>query len=127
MKNLNLNARNILIIFSYLFVAIAVFALGYLFGFKSIDDKFITEATSQVNSPYQSSSPTLSPHNTSYRVILEDREIRLYIDEGGTSRLISAEEISETAYPVSDIASLKNGFTFDSMDKAISLMENFIS
>lgn len=127
MKNLNLNVRNIITVISYLFVAITVFALGYLLGFKSIDNKLMTEATSQVNSPYQSSSPTLSPQNTSYRVILEDREIRLYIDESGTSRLISAEEISETAYPVSDIASLKNGFTFDSMDKAISLMENFIS
>ena len=127
MKNLNLNVRNIITVISYLFVAITVFALGYLLGFKSIDDKLMTEATSQVNSPYQSSSPTLSPQNTSYRVILEDGEIRLYIDESGTSRLISAEEISETAYPVSDIASLKNGFAFDSMDKAISLMENFIS
>lgn len=127
MQKLTLNRRNILIISSYLFLATLVFVMGYLFGFRSIDERLFNETSTQANAPYTSLAPTLSPLSASYRVILEDREIRLYIDENGISRLVSAEEITEDAYPVSDIASLKNGFVFETMDKAISLMENFIS
>ncbi len=127
MQKLNLNRRNILIISSYLFLATMVFILGYFAGFKRVDDKLFNETSTHANSTYTNLSPTLSPLKTSYRVILEDSQIRLYIDENGISRMVSSEEISEDAYPVSDIASLKNGFIFDTLDKAISLMENFIS
>ncbi len=127
MQKLTLNRRNILIISSYLFLATLVFSLGYLSGFKSVDEKLFNETSTHANAPYSNLTPTLSPMMTSYRVILEDSQIRLYIDENGISRMVSSEEISEDAYPVSDIASLKNGFTFDTLDKAISLMENFIS
>lgn len=127
MQKITFNRRNIFILLSYLFLATLVFVVGYLLGFRSIDEKLFNETSTQANAPYTNLSPTLSPVGTSYRVILEDREIRLYIDENGISRLVSSEEIAEDAYPVSDIASLKNGFVFDTMDKAISLMENFIS
>lgn len=127
MQKFILTHRNIFIIFSYLFLATLIFVIGYLFGFRSIDEKLFSETSTQANAPYGDVPPTFSPSTASYRVILEDREIRLYIDENGISRLVSAEEIAEDAYPVSDIASLKNGFLFSSMDEAISLMENFIS
>ncbi len=127
MQKLTLNRRNILIISSYLFLASLVFILGYVSGFKSIDEKLFNEVSTHANAPYSNLTPTLSPQEASYRVILEDSQIRLYIDENSISRMISSEEISEDAYPVSDIASLKNGFIFDTLDKAISLMENFIS
>ncbi len=127
MQKLTLNRRNILIISSYLFLATLIFLLGYLSGFKSVDQKLFNETSTHANATYQNLTPTLLPMKTSFRVILEDSQIRLYIDENGVSRMVSSEEISEDAYPVSDIASLKNGFTFDTLDKAISLMENFIS
>lgn len=127
MQKITLNRRNIIFILSYLFVATLVFIMGYLFGFKSIDEKLFNETSTYANSPYTSLTPTITPTSALYRVILEDGQIRLYIDENGISRMILSEEISENAYPVSDIASLKNGFRFDAMDKAIALMENFIS
>ena len=127
MKFLTLNKRNIFIALSYLFIATVVFIAGYFWGINKINEQFFNETVTQANSPDFNTISTPLPSQTTYRVILEDGQIRLYIDENGISRLVSSEEISEDAYPISDIASLKKGFIFDTMDKAISLMENFIS
>lgn len=127
MKNLTLNKRNIFIALSYLFIATVVFIAGYFWGINKINDQIFNETVTQANSTDVNTVSTPLPYQTTYRVILEDGQIRLYIDENGISRLVSSEEISEDAYPISDIASLKKGFIFDTMDKAISLMENFIS
>lgn len=127
MKFLTLNKRNIFIALSYLFIATVVFIAGYFWGINKINEQIFNETVTQANSPDFNTASTPLPSQTTYRVILEDGQIRLYIDENGISRLVSSEEISEDAYPISDIASLKKGFIFDAMDKAISLMENFIS
>ncbi len=127
MKNLTLNKRNIFIVLSYLFIATVVFTAGYFWGINKINKQIFNETVTQANSTDFNTISTPLPSQTTYRVVLEDGQIRLYIDENGISRLVSSEEISEDAYPISDIASLKNGFIFDAMDKAISLMENFIS
>ncbi len=127
MQKITLTRRNIIISATYLFLIVAVFTIAFLLGYNSGENSILLESSSHMSVPKASSSPTLTPHTASYRVILEDREIRLYIDENGISRLISREEITEDAYPVSDIASLKNGFTFDNMNSAITLIENFIS
>ena len=127
MKFLTLNKRNIFIALSYLFIATVVFIAGYFWGINKINEQFFNETVTQANSTDFNTTSTPLPTQATYRVILEDGQIRLYIDENGISRLVSSEEISEDAYPISDIASLKKGFIFDAMDKAISLMENFIS
>ena len=127
MKNLTFNKRNIFIMLSYLFIATVVFITGYFWGINKINEQFLNETVTQATSPNFNTVSTPLPTQATYRVILEDGQIRLYIDENGISRLVSSEEISEDAYPISDIASLKKGFIFDAMDKAISLMENFIS
>lgn len=127
MKNLTFNKRNIFIMLSYLFIATVVFIIGYFWGLSKINEEIFNETVTQATSHNINTVSTPLPLQTTYRVILEDGQIRLYIDENNISRMVSAEEISEDAYPISDIASLKKGFIFDTMDKAISLMENFIS
>lgn len=120
--------RNIIIVASYLFLTVAFFAAGYGIGGLKAQNNPIKETTSNVSSsPYESALPANEDISTSYRVILEDGELRLYLDSNNISRLISTEKISETSYPVSDVAVLKNGITFTNAEKAVELMENFIS
>lgn len=128
MEKFTLNRRNITVIASYVFLTAIFFIFGLLIGFHNGNDPIIKEASNTVSTVPDNTSlpfPTHTPSN--YRVILEDGELRLYIDENGISRLISREEISEDLYPVSDIASLKKGIVFETADGAISLLENFIS
>ena len=125
MQKITFNRRNITIILSYLFLVTAFFLTGYFAGGNKRISK---EAISNITAiPQQSNQPTQSAPPYNYRVILEDSQIRLYIDEGGRSRLISAENISEESYPISDITLLKKGLVFDSADGAIAMLENFIS
>lgn len=127
MEKFTLNRRNITIIASYLFLTAIFFIFGLLIGFHNGDDPVLKETTNTVLSPDTTLLPVTTAAPSNYRVILEDSELRLYIDENGISRLISREEISEDSYPVADIASLKKGIVFETADGAISLMENFIS
>lgn len=128
MQKFTFSRRNITVIASYLFLTAIFFIFGLLIGFHNGDDPIIKETTAQTAAEFsatQNPLPTVSPSN--YRVILEDGELRLYIDENGVSKLISREEISEASYPISDIAELKGGIIFETADAAIALMENFIS
>lgn len=128
MEKFTFNRRNITAIASYLFLTALFFTLGLFIGFKNGDDPIIKEVSSSTHTIADSTpSPLTTMPPSHYRVILEDGELRLYIDENGISRLISAEEISEDSYPVADIASLKKGLVFETSDGAIALMENFIS
>lgn len=126
MKNLSLNVRHILIITTYLFLTVIFFVIGYAIGLKNgekiLGEPLITTAT---NSVTKIPTATLSPSR--YRVILEDGELRLYFDENGESRLISNEKVSEESFPAHDIATLKQGKAFITLDEALSLMENFLS
>lgn len=127
MQKFTLNRRHITVIASYLFLTAFFFIIGYFAGIRNTETDSLREAVSSVGEvPHESASPYVIPPAT-YRVILEDSELRLYSDENGISRLISSEEISEDAYPVSDIASLKKGFSYNSIDDAVTLIENFIS
>lgn len=128
MEKFTLNRRNITAIASYLFLTAVFFVLGLFIGFKNGDEPIIEQTSSTVHTvPQVTPAPVATQSSSHYRVILEDGELRLYIDENGISRLISAEQISEDSYPVSDIASLKKGLVFETSEGAISLIENFIS
>lgn len=121
------NHRNITIFASYLLLTVIVFVIGYNTGERNEQKSLLKEASYNLESvPNESILPDAS-NQTSYRVILEDGELRLYLDTNAVSRLISREEISESSFPVSDIASLKKGFVFDTSEEAVVLMENFIS
>ncbi len=128
MKNLSLSTRNIIVIATYLFLTASFFIAGYFIGFSNgrniISQPYVTTSTSSVH-------PTVFPISTvspaRYRVILEDGELRLYLDENGTGRLISNEKVSEESFPAHDIATLKEGKSFETLDEALALMENFLS
>ncbi len=126
MKNLSLTARNIIVITTYLFLTAIFFVAGYGIGFsngkKILSEPFVTTSTTAVQA---TAFPTLSPSR--YRVILEDGELRLYLDENGAGRLISNEKVSEESFPAHDIATLKEGKSFNNLDEALALMENFLS
>ena len=129
MNTFTLTRRNITIIASYLLLTALFFSLGLFIGFHNNNSPITEQVSANANNtPQNTLSPTVVTESPSvYRVILEDGELRLYSDCGGTSRLISGEAISEDAYPVSDIAALKKGVVFSSLDGAASLIENFIS
>lgn len=128
MEKFTLSRKNIFFILSYLFLTAVFFIFGLLIGFNNGNDPILKEASTTVNAlPDNTLIPLITENPSHYRVILEDGMLRLYIDENGTSRLISQEAISEDSYPVSDIATLKKGMIFETADGAISLIENFIS
>ena len=120
--------RNIIITVSYLCLMVIFFSLGLFIGFKNGDEQLTKNVSSTVNNiPDKTEIPAQNQSPSNYRLVLEDGELRLYVDEGGKSRLISAEAISEDTYPVADIALLKKGIIFESADSAVSMLENFIS
>lgn len=126
MKQIPINTRNILTTAAYLFLTAAIFAAGIGIGYRSGGAAEQASVTA-TGVPAASAPPAQSAAPARYRVVLEDGAIRLYLDENGISRLISDDEISESSFPVSDIAELKEGFLFDSLSDALELMENFLS
>lgn len=114
--------RNIILIFSYLFLMSIFFYIGFTSGVQK-NTTYNADSAAAISIP--SHIPTSDPQR--YRVILEDGELRLYHDEGGISRLISSEQISEGSYPTRDIAVLKDGVIFETSEAALTLMENFLS
>ncbi len=136
MKNLikkltkNPTARHILTAASYVFLTALFFGAGYLIGFEN-GDGMLSTPVSVSSAAEDSATPAPSPVHTeavtAYRVILEDGELRLYLDENGTSKLISNETVSEALFPKNDIESLKAGLLFSSLEDALSMMENFLS
>lgn len=128
MKNFISNHRNIVLVSSYLFLTAVFFLFGLFAGFHGTEKALPTDSAAIADKVNAATPvPESEQSHSHYRVILEDGELRLYIDENGISRLLSSEEISEDSYPVSDIASLKKGIIFEASDGAVSLMENFIS
>lgn len=123
-----ISTKHILMYSAYLCVAAALFCGGFAIGhhtgtglYTAGSGAVIPAAATETAAPAE----TALPH--SYRLILEDGELRLYQDSGGISHLISGEEISVGSYPVSDIASLKDGMIFTDLNQALALMENFLS
>lgn len=115
--------RYIILSASYLFLTALFFVTGYFIGRSTAPQPAIREAAAIVAPP----SATNKAASPKYRVILEDSQLRLYIDEDGISRLVSAQEISPDSFPARDVAILREGIVFDSSEAALTLMENFLS
>ena len=115
--------RYILISGSYLFLTAVFFTAGFFIGRSSQAAPVVTEAAA-ISAPPAS---TAAAQDTKYRVVLEDSELRLYVDENGISRMMSAQQISPESYPARDVAILREGIVFDNSEAALTLMENFLS
>ncbi|MDD6763564.1 MAG: hypothetical protein PUD92_08080 [Clostridiales bacterium] len=128
MKQLLTNPRNILAIAAYVCLTAAIFAVGIGIGYHNGKGLMTMQASvTATGIPDGTPAPAASETPPRYRVILEDGELRLYLDENGASRLISNNEISEASFPASDVAELKEGIHFDTLSDALALMENFLS
>lgn len=120
--------RYIIPVLSYLFLTGLFFSAGYLIGVRSTDEIMtVNPIITATEASRQDEEVIPEEAKKHYRVILEDGQIRLYIDEDEKSRLISNDTISEAAYPCSDIAKLKEGVIFDVLSDALSFIENFLS
>lgn len=115
--------RYILISASYLLFTAVFFAIGFFIGHSSQVQPAVLEAAAIPSPP----TATAAAHEAKYRVVLEDAQLRLYVDENGISRMMSAQQISPESYPVRDIAILREGIVFDNSEAALTLMENFLS
>lgn len=126
-ENLSPAIRNILLITSYVLLTGLFFTVGYTAGYHNGGGMLSTSATveTEKKEPTPQPSPSLTPEQ--YRVVLEDNELRLYKDDGGVSRVISHEQISENSFPTHDVETLRQGCVFTTLEEAISLMENFLS
>lgn len=127
MKQLLTSSRNILAAAAYVCLTAAFFAAGIGIGYRGGKGLMTTQASvTATGIPAETRVPTAARAQR-YRVVLEDGELRLYLDGNGTSRLISNDEISEASFPASDVAELKEGFRFEELSDALALMENFLS
>lgn len=122
-------SRHILTAASYVFLTALFFGAGYLIGFENGDDMLSTPVSVSSSADETDTTPSPAPTemSASYRVILEDGELRMYLDENGGSRLVSNEQVSEALFPKSDIETLKKGLFFNTLEEALSMMENFLS
>lgn len=129
MKNYFENPKHILIVAAYTLCTAVVFAAGCLIGAHTGGGMQVqSEPVTVKQVPAAETAATQAvPQKTAYRVIIEDGELRLYMDKDGSGRLISNEPISEASFPSRDIAELKEGKAFDTLDDALAMMENFLS
>ena len=126
----NKTSRYILTATSYLLLTAAFFGAGYAIGTSNggglVSAPVYVAAPAEDNSPSPAAIPS-TPLPDGYRLILEDGELRLYMDKGGFSRLISNEPFTEQLYPKEDTESLKNGLHFERLEDALTMLENFLS
>lgn len=122
-------SRHILTAASYVFLTALFFGAGYLIGFENGDGMLSTPVSVSSSADETDTTPSPAPTemSASYRVVLEDGELRMYLDENGGSRLVSNEQVSEALFPKSDIETLKKGLFFNTLEEALSMMENFLS
>lgn len=62
-----------------------------------------------------------------YYLKLESDTLNLYSVSNGEKTLITGEKISSDIYPSDDVKDLLNGVTFDNIEDAQALFENFVS
>lgn len=123
--------KNSLITAAYVLLTALFFFGGYALGSRSEDKELVFDAPAETARAVIPAAAVKEGEReedrTVYTVIIQNGRLCLFKDEGGSRTLISSEEISENIYPSADIAELRRGIEFDSMDKAQELFENFVS
>lgn len=113
--------KNSIIVSSYVLLTAAFFFGGYAIGHMRGN-----EVVLMTPEPVKAVDAIVPEHNI-YYLILEDDTLNFYRISGGEKNLIAGEKISIDIYPTDDIADLKNGVTFDNIEDAQALFENFVS
>lgn len=114
--------RNSIIIASYVLLVGVFFFGGYALG--SIREMANTPRATE--EPLEVMNMT-GQESSEYRLILEDGKLNLYSINGAIKEIMACEDISIGVYPPSDIIELEKGITFDNIEDAQLLFENFVS
>lgn len=113
--------KNSIIISSYVLLALAFFFGGYAAG-KRPENRTVMNNSEEVKEV-----EAVTPLKSIYYLVIEDDALNLYNISNGERLLVASEVISENIYPSEDIRELKNGVTFDNIEDAQALFENFVS
>ena len=113
--------KNSIIVSTYVLLAAAFFFGGYAWGNVSENDVVL------VTPEPAKAIDAIAPDHNIYYLVLEDNSLNFYSISNGEKTLIAGEKISADIYPPDDIADLKNGVTFDNIEDAQALFENFVS
>ena len=122
--------KNSVIIAAYVLLVTIFFFGGYAFGSREGEKELVFDApepTVQAAVQAAAVKETDEEEKIFYTVIIQNGRLCLFKDDGGSRTLVSSDEISENIYPSADIAELRKGIEFDSMEKAQELFENFVS
>lgn len=113
--------KNTAILTSYILLVAIFFCGGYALGRKNTEPVVLYDENTavEVNSD--------NVNDVSYEVKIEDGILSINERRGDDRKMLLSEKISESIYPKDDISELKTGIEFDTLDKAQSLFENFVS
>ena len=93
------------------------YALGKLPGREEAD--IVSEPVAAINEG--------TVESEIYYLTLKDGILEFYSISDGEKTLIASENVSENIFPTDDMRDLKNGVTFDNIEDAQALFENFVS
>lgn len=113
--------KNSIMISSYLLLTGLLFFGGYALGNIQKSETVLISPE-----PVNAVDAIASVRNI-YYLALEDNSLNLYSVLDGEKTLIAGEKISADIYPPDDIEDLINGVTFDNIEDAQALFENFVS
>lgn len=113
--------KNSIIVSSYVLLTAAFFFGGYAMGNMRGDNVVL------VTPEPARAVEAIAPEHNIYYLILEDGSLNFYSISDGEKTLVAGEKISADIYPSDDIDDLKNGVTFDNIEDAQALFENFVS
>lgn len=115
--------KNTLIITSYVLLVALFFATGYALGKRNTTPApapVVEEDSVKAGGSSVVEAPT-------YEVIYEDGEIKINKCIGEMKETVTSETISEGVFPPDDIAELKKGVSFERLEAAQQMFENFVS
>lgn len=117
--------KNTAVILAYVLLAAILFSGGYIIGKTTMGgyehERYeAAEAAAEITAAEE----TLSPM---YEVKAENGKITIYkcIDDKKTP--LMSDEISERVFPKEDIEELRAGVTFERLEQAQQMFENFVS
>lgn len=114
--------KNILIITSYTLIVCLLFTAGYITGKNT--GKKEDEVLPVVNTAAWVDDNEELPY---YTLILKNSNLMLYKHYMGETELLYMKSILQDIFPKDDIKELTEGITFDKLEDAQSLLENFVS
>lgn len=119
------NLKNTLIVSSYLLLIALFFGGGFAIGRIGTDNK--TQPAPTQTMPAVETIADNEDKSPYYELKAENGKLIIYKCIGDNKQVIASEEISENIFPKEDIEELNQGVTFDRLEEAQQMFENFVS